>query len=87
MSILPSTVPGSHTYPRLPPEMCMLTLSMWSLQLVQEMVEWPEVGSQLSFRSAEIKTPSTLRSKLPLVFLKGDKKERVEASTFFPTAV
>lgn len=48
---------------------------MWLLQPEQVTVEWPEAGSQLRFRPAEMETPSTLRSKLPLVLLKGDKEK------------
>lgn len=56
---------------------------MWLLQLEQVTVEWPVAGSQLSFRPAEMETPCTLRAKLPLVLLKGDK-EKAWSSTFFP---
>lgn len=64
-----------RSYATLLREMCTLTLSIWLLQLEQVTVEWPEVGSQLSFRPAEMEMPSTFRSKLPLILLKGDKKK------------
>lgn len=48
------------------------------LQLEQAMVGWPEVGSQLSFRPVKMEMLSILRSKLPLVLLKGEKRKDLE---------
>lgn len=56
---------------------------MWLLQLEQLTVGLPDVESLPSFRSAEMDTPSTLRSKLPLVFLEKNKEER-GTNPFFP---
>lgn len=81
---VPPPIHSPRSYPRLLPEMCTWTLSMWILQLEQVTVEWPEVGSQLSFRPVEMEMPSTPRSKLPLILLQGDKEKRLGASTFFP---
>ena len=66
--------------------MCTWTLAMLLLQLEQVAVEWPEVGSQLSFRPAKMEMPSTLRSKLPLTLLKGHK-EKETWNKQHPTAV
>lgn len=85
---MPLLCPQPHrSYPSWLPETCKWTLSMWLLQLEQVTVGWPKAGSQLSFRPAEMETPSTLRSKLPLVLLKGEKEKRLGASAFCPSAV
>ena len=90
-AVLLKVSPPAHgprrPYPRLLPEMCTRTLLMWLLHLEQETVQWPEAGSKPSFRTAEMETPSTLRSKLPLVLLKGNTDQRVRASGFFPSAI
>lgn len=75
LDVPPATHSPRRSYPRWLPETCTRMLSMWLLQPEQVTVEWPEAGSQLSFISAEMETPSTLRTKLPLVLLKGDKEE------------
>lgn len=66
--------PG-RSYPRLLPETCRRTPSMLLLQLEQEAVRRREAGSWPSLRPAEMETPSTFSSKLPLVLLMGDKEK------------
>lgn len=80
LDVPPAIHSPRKSYPRWLPEMCTWTLAMLLLQLEQVAVEWPEVGSQLSFRPAEMEMPSTLRSKLPLTLLKGDKEKRLGTS-------
>ena len=87
LEVLPPTHCPRRSYPSFPPEMCTWTSLMWLLQLEQVAVGRPEVDSKPSCRPAEMEMPSMLRSKLPLVLLKGNMDKIIEASIFFPAAI